>query len=283
MEHKHHLISLYALITILLISQIFTMSMLVLRTAQLNKQINDTQVMLNSEISKNQMETLSKINNLADSLTRTQSDVNKQLSEIKATTSSDFSGIIELAVKSVVTIKTNSGLGTGFLITNNGYIITNAHVLADSSGHLAENIRAVTYDQGTIGADFIGFDGNLDIALLKIPGNYQAIELGNSNNVKVGEKVIAIGNPFGLSFSATEGIISAVNRVGINNLPYYIQTDAALNPGNSGGPLIDKTGEVIGINNFKATGENIGFALESNYIKSSVNNIAQQALNITIV
>jgi len=83
----------------------------------------------------------------------------------------------------------------------------------------------------------------------------------------VGEKVIAIGNPLGLSLSVTEGIVSGVHRIGDNNLPAYIQTDAALNPGNSGGPLINTDGKVIGINNFKISGtESLGFALESDYI-----------------
>ena len=131
--------------------------------------------------------------------------------------------------------------------------------------------------------DLIGYNQELDIALLKIEGGYTPLKLGDSDKVDVGERVIAIGNPLGLSFSVTEGIVSAVNRDAGQGIPAYIQTDAALNPGNSGGPLIDVEGEVIGINNFKVTGDNIGFALESNYIKSILNDISQENLNQTII
>ena len=95
---------------------------------------------------------------------------------------------------------------------------------------------------------------------------------------------MAIGNPLGLSFTATEGIISAVHRKGVNDLPYYFQTDVSLNPGNSGGPLINTKGKVIAINNFKISGaDNIGFALEINHAKETINEIAYQAFNKTIV
>ena len=124
----------------------------------------------------------------------------------------------------------------------------------------------------------------MDISLLKTEGSFHELKLGNSDNTKIGEKVIAIGNPLGLSFTATEGIISAKDRIGINSLPYYFQTDVSLNPGNSGGPLINTKGEVIGINNFKISGaEDIGFALEINYAKQTIYQIALQYLNQTIV
>ena len=86
--------------------------------------------------------------------------------------------------------------------------------------------------------------------ILKIEGNYPFLKFEDSANVRIGEKVIAIGNPLGLSFSVSEGIVSAKDRLGQNNLPAYIQTDAALNPGNSGGPLVNIKKEIIGINNF---------------------------------
>ena len=124
----------------------------------------------------------------------------------------------------------------------------------------------------------------MDISLLKIDGSFHSLDLGDSDDVKLGEKVIAIGNPLGLSFTTTEGIISARDRTGINDLPYYFQTDVSLNPGNSGGPLINTKGEVIGINNFKISGaDNIGFALEINYAKDTINSIALKAVNQTIV
>ena len=124
----------------------------------------------------------------------------------------------------------------------------------------------------------------MDLALLKIDGSYERIRLGNSNNVQAGEKVIAIGNPLGLQFSVSQGIVSAIHREGPNGLEAYIQTDAALNPGNSGGPLINKEGRVIGINNCKVGGsESLGFALESNFIKEGINEIALISLNQTLI
>ena len=120
--------------------------------------------------------------------------------------------------------------------------------------------------------------------MLKIEGTFTPISLANSDDVQIGQKVIAIGNPLGLQFSVTEGIVSAINRAGSNGLKDYIQTDAALNPGNSGGPLIDTSGKVIGINNFKIGGsENIGFALESNYIKQTINGFSQQDLGKNLI
>ena len=242
----------------------------------LDEKIKDNQNKI-SELSENLILTKQ---NLEVSLEENQ----KQLNSLKASASSDFSGIIESSIKSVVTIRTNVAQGTGFIITDDGYIVTNAHVLADSNGYLAQNIRAITSEAQTISAAFIGFDDNFDVALLKVSGNFDSIKLGNSDNVQIGEKVIAIGNPLGLQFSVSEGIISAINREGSNGEKAYLQTDAALNPGNSGGPLINKQGEVIGINNFKVSGgESLGFALESNYIKEVVNKISQQAMQKDLI
>ena len=247
---------------------------------------------LNQKIDNLQTDTQSKISDLAESISQTNSllneqvgNLNQQLSSLKASTNSDFSGIAGDVIKSVVTIKTSAGFqGTGFIVGDNGYVVTNAHVLADSNGALAKSIQVITYDQGTKDAQFLGYNGTLDIALLKIPGSYNAVSFGNSENVEIGQKVIAIGNPLGLQFSVSEGIISAVHRTGTNGLDYYIQTDTALNPGNSGGPLINTQGEVIGINNFKiSSGENLGFALESNYIVKAINEVYSKLYNQTLV
>jgi len=236
-------------------------------------------------------ETQSNINTLTENLIQTQKLIEEsqealelEMDLLKASAGEDFSGIIEEAIKSVVSIKTNSGQGTGFIISDEGYIVTNAHVLADQQGRLVSNIKAITYEQEIIKADFIGYDGNLDIALLKIPGDYNILKLADSDDIQIGERVIAIGNPYGLQFSVSDGIVSAVHRPGISELEVYIQTTAALNPGNSGGPLINTQGKVIGINNFKISeGESLGFALESNYIKDIVNIIAQENLNQTLI
>lgn len=252
---------------------------------------------LNSKISELQKETQTNINTLSTNLVQAKAEINNLSSSVsttnqkfdvlKASVSDDFSGIVDKSVPSVVTIKTDSAQGTGFIIKSNqgtDYIVTNAHVLADQNGNLASGITATTSDGKTQSAKFIGYNNTLDIALLKISGDYNALVLGNEGDAQIGESVIAIGNPLGLQFSVSQGIISALNREGPNGLNAYIQTDTALNPGNSGGPLIDKRGLVVGINNFKASNsENVGFALESNYIKQAVDEISQKALNESLV
>ena len=245
---------------------------------------------LTDRLSEIQSSTQTQINSLSTNLLSLQNStqssqqrVEQQLSLLKSS-GGDFSGVIQSSLPSVVTVKTNAAQGTGFIIDSNGYVVTNAHVLADSNGYLAQGIQIITDSQNTISATFIGYDANLDLALIKVPGTYTPLKLGDSNSVQVGDKVIAIGNPLGLQFSVSEGIVSAVNRQGSNGVKAYIQTDASLNPGNSGGPLINQNGEVVGMNNFKISGgENLGFALESNYIKQSVNNIAMQNLNSTLI
>ncbi len=238
--------------------------------------------LLDQRIINLQTETQSNINTITENILQTKEElgvIGKEFSVLKATAGEDFSGIIDEAIKSVVTIRTDVGQGTGFIITNEGYIVTNAHVLAGRS-----EVNSITYEQEVLTTNLIGFDDVLDIALLKISGTHTPLKFGDSNSVQIGEKVIAIGNPLGLQFSVTEGIVSAVERTGPNNLDAYIQTDAALNPGNSGGPLIDKEGNVIGINNFKVGGsESLGFALGSDYIIEAVNNIALQTLNQTLI
>jgi len=280
---RHHKIILGGVGTLVVLAVIGLSIMMYLIYVQQTQNYNS----LNDKILELRTSSQTQINSLSDNILELQGTVQssqeqfqQEISLLKASASADFSGVIQDSIQSVVTIKTSSAQGTGFIINSEGYLITNAHVLADNSGYLASNIQAITSDQTVHSAQFIGYDGDLDIALLKIQGQYTALNLGDSNNVQIGEKVIAIGNPLGLQFSVTEGIVSAVNREGSNGLNYYIQTDAALNPGNSGGPLINKEGKVIGINNFKISGgENLGFALESNYIKSAVNLIAQQNLN----
>ncbi len=241
---------------------------------------------LNNKISKVEADTQSKINILAESLIQTQELAEEsqealqlELKLLKASAGEDFSGIIEDAVKSVVIITTDSGLGAGFIISNDGYVVTNYHVIKEET-----NIQVITYEQDTLDAEFIGYNGNLDVALLKISGSYNKLKFADSNDVQIGENVITIGHPKGLRFSVTSGIVSAIHRQGINRIEAYVQVDAALNPGNSGGPLINTEGKVIGINNFKVGGsESLGFALESNYIKTSINEISQEELQIKLL
>lgn len=282
---KHHKILIGSFSSLIVIFMIVTSIFLYVLYM---KQTVDYSTLYN-KISEVQTETQSKLNDLSKSVLETEQgltslgaeigSLDSELSSLKASAGEDFSGIIEDAVQSVVTIITDVSQGTGFIIEDTGYIVTNAHVLADA--HYAQ---AITYEQEVLSASLIGYDAVLDLALLKIEGNYNAIELDDSDNVQVGEKVIAIGNPLGLQFSVSQGIVSAIHREGANGLEIYIQTDAALNPGNSGGPLINTDGKVIGINNFKVGGgENLGFALESNYIKETINEIAEEKLGEKLI
>ncbi|BDB24868.1 DegQ family serine endoprotease [Cupriavidus sp. P-10] len=135
------------------------------------------------------------------------------------------------------------GVGSGFIISQDGYVMTNAHVVAD-----AETIYVTLPDKREFKAKLIGSDKRTDVALLKIEANnLPRLPLGDSEKVRAGEWVLAIGSPFGLDNSVTAGIVSAKGRDTGDYLP-FIQTDVAVNPGNSGGPLINLRGEVIGIN-----------------------------------
>jgi S1-C subfamily serine protease len=274
---------LVVILFLLAVSQAFTIYLIYAKSHQSTQQIQQTEESFDEKLTMQNQDLQSKINEITNSLTSitsTQESFQEQIGEIKAETSSDFSGIIENELKGVVTIKTDISQGTGFIITEEGYIVTNYHVM---QGAKAAGI--FTYDSEQYLVQMIGQNTALDIALLKInENNLHSLELGDSDDVKVGEKVIAIGNPLGLSFTATEGIISARDREGSNGFPYYFQIDVPLNPGNSGGPLINTKGKVIGINNFKVSGaESLGFALESNIVRETVNDIALAKLNQTIV
>jgi len=163
-------------------------------------------------------------------------------------------------------------LGSGFIISNDGYIFTNNHVVEK-----ADKIVVKVSDEREYEAKIIGTDPKTDIALIKIkPRNsLPVVDIGDSDQVKVGEWVIAIGNPFGLEATVTAGIVSAKGRV-IGAGPYdnFIQTDASINPGNSGGPLFNMEGKVIGINTaIVAQGQGIGFAIPINMAKGILDDL----------
>tara|TARA_B110000881_G_scaffold194499_1_gene188536 strand:+ start:520 stop:1551 length:1032 start_codon:yes stop_codon:yes gene_type:complete len=168
----------------------------------------------------------------------------------------------------------NLGLGSGLIISDNGYIVTNAHVIEQ-----ADEIAVSLSNGETINAEIIGTDPKTDIALIKIEQkDLVAANLGDSDQVRVGQFVIAAGNPFGLSASITSGIVSAKGRsnVGIADYEDFIQTDASINQGNSGGPLVNLDAEVIGINT-AMLGRNgnigIGFAIPINLVKDIVSDL----------
>lgn len=173
----------------------------------------------------------------------------------------------------------STGLGSGVIISSDGYIVTNNHVIDRAD----EIIVTLADNKKEYKAKLIGSDEKTDIAVIKIEteNKIQPILIGDSSNLEVGDIVFAIGNPFGVGQSVTQGIISAQhkNGIGINEYENFIQTDASINPGNSGGALIDSRGALIGINSAilsKSGGNNgIGFAIEVNMVK----NIVQKLVN----
>ena len=204
--------------------------------------------------------------------------------------SKDISNVIEKVSNAVVGISKirnigssaflsnstdNLGLGTGIIVSKKGYILTNQHVVGESSSNCYVTVEDGSNYKGKI----IWSNSDIDLAIIKVEAIFNNVaQIGNSNSISVGQDVYAIGNPIGYEFqrTVTGGIISAVNRtVKIKNedetysyMSNLIQTDATINPGNSGGPLIDKAGNIIGINTIKiTTAEGIGFAIPINIIK----------------
>ena len=240
----------------------------------LTSQLGIVRSELNNFKKQNQQE-ITTLSSLIDQIEQ-QSDI--KLNELKAELknvqirSADFSGIVNDVLQSVVSVKTNLGQGSGVIIDAKGYVVTNVHVISGAS-----SIRVATFSGNTYNVnELIGYDSLADIAVLKIDApSLAALDFGDSASVKVGEKVIAAGNPAGLAFTVTEGIVSAVRKDenGIN----YVQTDVPINPGNSGGPLVNSRGEIIGINNFKIGGfEGLGFAISSNNVKDVVNGLIKE-------
>jgi S1-C subfamily serine protease len=171
------------------------------------------------------------------------------------------------------------GQGSGFILDHAGHVLTNFHVIAD-----ANRIEVKTSDKHTYKATIVGSDKVHDLALLQINApNLQPVTLADSSDLVVGQKVYAIGNPFGLNGTMTRGIISSIRTVkGPEGSPIEdaIQTDAAINPGNSGGPLLNSRGEVIGINTLIATGgaeqsSGIGFAIPINTAKAVLGDLTK--------
>ena len=188
--------------------------------------------------------------------------------------------VFEKTSPAVVSVRAGNGSGTAFLVDDEGTLVTNSHVAAD-----ADRVTVRFGREGnTIPAEVTGTDASIDIAVLKIaksriPAGTKPLRFADSRNVRVGDLAIAIGNPFGLDRTATEGIVSATDRdIQAPNgfsIDSVIQTDAPINPGNSGGPLLDDAGLVIGVNSQIATSGvpgnvGIGFAVPSNTVRSVV-------------
>lgn len=167
------------------------------------------------------------------------------------------------------------GLGSGFIVSTDGYVVTNNHVI-----DRAEDVEVVLEDGSKYKAEVVGKDPKTDLAVLKIEPDREldAVVLGNSDNLRIGEWVMAIGNPFGLGYTVTAGIVSAKGRsLGLGAYDDFIQTDAPLNPGNSGGPLFNLKGEVVGVNTaIVARGQGIGFSIPVNLAENIINQLTSQ-------
>ncbi|MFW6264611.1 MAG: S1C family serine protease [Bacillota bacterium] len=183
--------------------------------------------------------------------------------------------------------RTREGFGSGFIVSEDGYIVTNEHVV-----HNADRVQVTVNDfEDSIDAEVIFSDFDTDLAILKLDEealngtNLEVLEMGDSSKIRPGDWAIAIGNPFGFEHTVTTGVISALGRPidiptqnsGTRTYSNLIQTDAAINPGNSGGPLLNIHGQVIGINTaVSAQGQGIGFAIPINEVKNIVNDLIEK-------
>ncbi|MCC7402610.1 MAG: trypsin-like peptidase domain-containing protein [Chitinophagaceae bacterium] len=178
----------------------------------------------------------------------------------------EIRNIIEKYQAAVIQIATQSGTGTGFYVREFDVIVTNNHVV-DNNAEVT--IAGKLFDKELSRVWYT--DRKHDLAFLEAPGNIELpeVRLGRYDQMKDGDEVLAIGHPYGLNYSATQGVISKVDR--IRDGLKFIQIDAAINPGNSGGPLVNKNGEVIGVNSFIIRGgDNLGFALPVNYLREAL-------------
>ena len=198
--------------------------------------------------------------------------------ESKPLKSRSVKELVEHFGEAVVSIETPSGLGSGFLINDDGYAVTNNHVIEGET-----RIAAVLYQNTPNGlvrrriedVEIVALNPFVDLALLKLPAQKDLklahVVLGSLQDLNAGDGVFAVGNPLGLERSVSQGIVSTRNR-NFEGL-VYLQTDAAINPGNSGGPLFNFKGEVVGVTNMKASqGDNVGFAIPINYVKDFLRN-----------
>ena len=198
----------------------------------------------------------------------------------------NFVSASQLVIPSAVNITSNvsmgfrAGSGSGVIISSDGYIITNNHVVEES-----ENLEILLNDRRTFSAEIVGTDPSTDLSVIKIDAeNLTPIQFGNSDNVQIGEWVLAVGNPFGLNSTVTAGIVSSKARNlnilrGDYAIESFIQTDAVVNPGNSGGALVNTDGELIGINTAILTNsgnyEGYSFAIPANLVRKVVEDLIE--------
>ena len=243
----------------------------------LDNKINSQKSEIEKEVSDLRNESANAIKGLGgniDALTKENEESQKAIKElskgleelenVQIEASKDFSSIIEDVIGSVVVVKAGNSFGSGVFVSPE-HLITNYHVVKDNP----DEIVIGTVNNKGYQADLIGYEPNIDLAVLYVKGgNFPFLEFENVENVKIGESVIAVGSPLGLSFSVTQGIISSKQRTGPNGLNIYLQTDTPINPGNSGGPLINLNKKIVAINTWKiANVEGLGFSIRSDVVK----------------
>ncbi len=231
---------------------------------QMQATLDEKTTALYDALEKSEQQQSKKISGLTTNLIQLEEQSKSKLGELESkildinVKSESFASIIETVIKGVVGIRTNKGVGSGAIVTEDGYVVTNYHVIEGIS-----KLSVVTSAGKHYPAKIMSYTDTADIAILKINSDDEFFDLkfDDLEDLKVGQKVIALGSPLGLDFTVTEGIISSLSRKN----PYgysVIQTDVPINPGNSGGPLISANGRIVGINTFKAQeAEGIGFAL----------------------
>ena len=232
---------------------------------------DETAIQIQNQIDKNELQ----IQNQIDAINNIILTESKTLSLIEIFEKSE-PGVVRVNTQRNQTINDVGGVGSGFVFDKKGHIITNAHVIDDSTKTVVTFLDGRSYN-----AQIIGIDQYTDIGVIKVNADLkllQPLTLGDSSNLQVGEPITAIGNPFGLSGSMTSGIISQMGRLLPSgsgySIPDVIQTDAAINPGNSGGPLLNMRGNIVGINTAiqSTTGEftGVGFAIPSQTVAKIV-------------
>ena len=232
---------------------------------------DETAVQMQNQIDNNELQ----IQNQIDAINNIILTESKTLSLIEIFEKSE-PGVVRVNTQRNQTINDVGGVGSGFVFDKKGHIITNAHVIEDSTKTVVTFLDGRSYN-----AEIIGIDQYTDIGVIKVNADLkllQPLTLGDSSNLQVGEPITAIGNPFGLSGSMTSGIISQMGRLLPSgsgySIPDVIQTDAAINPGNSGGPLLNMRGDIVGINTAiqSTTGEftGVGFAIPSQTVAKIV-------------
>ena len=239
----------------------------------MQNQIDENELQMQNQIDENELQMqnqIDKINNLLILESKS-----KSLTLIEIFEKSE-PGVVRVNIQRNQTINETGGVGSGFVFDKKGHIITNAHVIEDSTKTIVTFLDGRSYN-----AEIIGVDEYTDIGVIKVNADLkllQPLSLGDSSNLEVGEPITAIGNPFGLSGSMTSGIISQIGRLLPSgsgySIPDVIQTDAAINPGNSGGPLLNMRGDIVGINTAiqSTTGEftGVGFAIPSQTVAKIV-------------